>query len=106
MEDGQCAEPWAIGELVGDEVQAPDVISSAAVRRCSRWTAVAWRQGRFRRSVLDVQPIDPLIPDLPAFSPQQHEQPAIAEARTTSSRSCFNSRASLGSIAPYDVLQR
>ena len=57
-------------------------LRAVAGRRCSRCTAVAWRHGRLRRkrqAFLGVHAIKALFADLPAFAPQQHAQPAIAE---------------------------
>ena len=56
-------------------------LRSVAGRRCSRWTAVACRHGRLRRSqaFLDIHLIKALFADLPAFAAQQDQQPAVPE---------------------------
>ena len=72
----------SVGELVGDEIHAPDVVSSR------RWPSrLAMHGGRVtprpfppeRQSFLDVQPVNALLSDVPAFPSQQNEQSPIAK---------------------------
>ncbi len=83
IEHGQRAKAPAIRELIGHEVHAPNVVS------CGRWSsllAVDRRRmapGSFasqRQAFLDVEPVAALLAELPAFAPQQHQQPPVTKA--------------------------
>ena len=80
IDDRQRAEPPAIGQLVGDEIHAPDVV---ARRRGSSLLAVHRRRVSPRtfpsegQAFLGIDPIKALFADVPAFAPQQDPQPAV-----------------------------
>ena len=85
IEHGQGAESSPIGELIGHKVHTPNVIAS------DRWSSLLAVHGGCmsprtlppeRQSLLGVEAIAPLLPELPAFAPQQHEESTIPEANT------------------------
>ena len=83
IEDCQRSEASPICELVGDEVHRPDVIPRG------RWASLLTMHcGRVsprplppqRESLLGVEAIAPLLAEVPALAPQEHQQPAIPES--------------------------
>jgi hypothetical protein len=79
----QRAEPTTIGQLIGDEVHAPDVVardrwtSSLTVDRRRMTPRALPSQGQ---AFLRIEPIKALFTDLPAFAQQQDPQPTVSKA--------------------------
>lgn len=81
IEHVEGAEASAVRQLIGDEVHAPDVIT----RR--RWPPLLAMNRRHMaprmlspkyQALLHVQAIASLLSESPAFAPQEHEEPTIA----------------------------
>ncbi len=77
----QDAEPATVGQLVGDEVQAPALVGTQ--RRLHRPPCthgpLAPAAPAHRQPLLAINPLDPLLVHQPALAPQQHVQAPIAE---------------------------
>ena len=80
--DSECPEAAVVGQRVRHEIHDPDLVAS----HC--WPSLLAMDGRRvapralppeRQAFLDVHAIEALFADIPAFAPQQHQQPAIAE---------------------------
>jgi hypothetical protein len=83
IEYRQRAEASSIGELIGDEVHAPDVIArgrGATLLAVDRRRVAPRPLASQREAFLGVQPVHALLADVPPFALQQDEEPAIAEA--------------------------
>ena len=80
IDDRQRTKAPTIGQLIGDEVHAPDVVAG---RRGSPLLPVHRRRVAPRtfppegQAFLGVHPITALFPDLPAFPAEQDPQPAV-----------------------------
>jgi predicted transcriptional regulator len=80
IDDGQRTKAPTIGQLIGDEVHAPDVVAG---RRGSSLLPVHRRRVAPRtfppegQAFLGVHPIKALFSDLPAFPEEQDPQPAV-----------------------------